>query len=753
MASDGSADVREVDDERIRRLADAAPTAVVCADADGKITYANAAALRLFDAPENAVLGTDLLPRGPANGAQYRALFLSNPRPMWVFDVETLRFLAVNDAAVTDYGYTREEFLAMTVADIRPSEDTERLSERIRGIPLLSDQSGWRHLRKNGSIVDVEIRSHELEFEGRRARLVIVHDVTQRVHAEHALRESERRFREMLENLTLVAVILDVNGIVTFCNDHCAKLLGREKDEVVGQSWFGLCVPQDERAALEGGYFEGIHAGRIKPHDQTAVVTKTGERHLLEWNNTVLRDPDGRVVGMASLGTDVSEKLRDKERLAHDALHDALTGLPNRALFLDRLNQARARARGRPGSFFAVLLLDLDRFKHVNDGLGHEVGDKLLVAASKAIQRCVGAVDTVARLGGDEFGVLVEECAGVEDASRIARKVQEAISQPFHLDGQEIFTTASIGIAVGTDAYDRAEDVVRDAHTAMYGAKAQGAAKHVIFKGSMRMRAVRLLQTETDLRRAVERGELRLHYQPIVSLRVGRVVGFEALVRWQHPQRGLVSPLEFIPIAEETGLILPIGRWVVGEACACIRRWEARGIQAQDITVNVNLSGKQFAQADLLGEIDAALDAANLDAHRLKLEVTESVLMESPDAARVTLEALRARGIGLCIDDFGTGYSSLAYLVRLPVDTLKVDRAFVKGMFERGENFEIVRTIVDLAKNLRMGVVAEGVETKEQRAKLEELGCENGQGYLFAKPLEAEAAWALLAAGGIPGAA
>jgi diguanylate cyclase (GGDEF)-like protein len=467
---------------------------------------------------------------------------------------------------------------------------------------------------------------------------------------------------------------------------------------------------------------------------------------MITWNNSVMRNAEGRVVGMAGIGSDVTEEARAKERVAHDALHDGLTGLPNRVLFLDRLNQARARAAGREGAFFAVLLLDLDRFKLVNDGLGHNVGDELLVAASAVIKRCIGEVDTVARLGGDEFAVLLENVAGVEDASRMARKISEGLSTPFHIGDSDVFTTASIGIALGHDAYSRGEDVLRDAHTAMYGAKAAGASRHVVFKGSMRMRAVKLLQTETDLRRALQRRELLLHYQPIVSLASARIVGFEALVRWQHPRRGLVSPLEFVPIAEETGLILPIGRWVLAEACACVKEWESRQGAALDVSVNVNLSGRQFAQQDLVAEIDGVLGEAKMDPQKLKLEVTESVLMENADSARITLESLRERGIRLCIDDFGTGYSSLAYLVRLPVDTIKVDRAFVRGMFERDENLEIVRTIVQLAKNLRMGIVAEGVETKEQRAKLVELGCELGQGYLFAKPVDAETAWGMLAA-------
>jgi diguanylate cyclase (GGDEF)-like protein/PAS domain S-box-containing protein len=697
----------------------------------------------------------DLSEEAEAEGARqqredrYRTLFEGNPHPMWVFDIETLRFLAVNDAATSDYGYTRDEFLAMTLHDVRAHEDITDVVHRVVAEPreardALSDSRAFRHRKKDGAVIEVLLRSHELTFEGKRARLVLAQDVTERNRAEQALRESERRFRDMLENVTLVAIILDVRGTVTFCNDYGASLIGAPKDEIVGQNWFAQFLTPESRGAIEEGFLSRIGAGQIEPHHQNEILTRKGERRMVAWNNTVLHDPYGKVVGTASIGIDITEELHAKQRLVHDALHDALTGLPNRVLFLDRLNAARTRMNGHGDPTFAVLLMDLDRFKLVNDGLGHAVGDQLLIAASEAIQACVGENDTVARLGGDEFAVLLETSTGTPDVREVALRIHQALASPFPIAGHEVFTTASIGIAIGSGEYARAEDVVRDAHTAMYGAKALGTSHHVVFQGSMRMRAVRLLQVETDLRRALERRELFLNYQPIVLLETGRVIGFEALVRWTHPQRGTVSPLEFIPIAEETGLILPIGRWVLEEACACMQRWAKRRGKPLSITMNVNLSGRQFAQADLTSEIDRVLESTGLDPTRLKLEVTESVLMENADSARLRLEELRSRGIRLCIDDFGTGSSSLAYLVRLPVQTIKVDRAFVRGMSERGENFEIVRAIVTLAKNLDMDIVAEGVETEEQRTRLRALGCEHAQGYLFSRPVDEQAAWAMI---------
>ncbi len=386
----------------------------------------------------------------------------------------------------------------------------------------------------------------------------------------------------------------------------------------------------------------------------------------------------------------------------------------------------------RPEQRFAVLFLDLDRFKMINDSLGHTVGDQLLIAIARQLERCLRTGDTVARLGGDEFAILLHDIEHFDDAIRVAERVLHELNSPFNLGGHEVFTTASIGIALSNTRYETAEDVLRDADTAMYRAKADGKARYEVFDMVMHARVVALLQLENDLRRAIEREEFCLHYQPIVALADGRVTGFEALVRWPHHERGLVRPAEFIPLAEETGLIVPLGRWVLREACAQMQSWQQLSPAHRRLKLSVNLSGKQFAQADLCEQIERALADTNFDPRCLQLEITESVLMENAKAVVPMLSRLRDLGVELAIDDFGTGYSSLSYLRRFPIHTLKIDRSFI--MRDDCENAEIVRTIILLARNMRKEVVAEGVETPAQLATLRALDCAYAQGYLFSPP-------------------
>ena len=457
------------------------------------------------------------------------------------------------------------------------------------------------------------------------------------------------------------------------------------------------------------------------------------EHHVQELNNYIAEQER------------ISRVLEEtKEHFRHAAFHDSLTGLPNRAMFTQLLKAEIASSNQRDAHMFAVLFLDLDRFKNINDSLGHTHGDLLLVAFAERLERTLRPIDTLARFGGDEFAILLSGMTDATDAVRVAKRISEELSQPFVLDKNSAFATASIGIALSSSGYDRAEDILRDADIAMYRAKENGKARYEVFDHGMHARAVSRLQLESDLRLAIEQKEFCVYYQPIVCLQTGRLAGFEALVRWNHPRRGLVEPADFIPVAEETGLIVPIGEWVLNEACAQVRQWQIDSPSHRSLSLSVNLSARQVAQPHLLDRIKEALDNSKLNPHCLKLEITESVVMENAEAAALMFKQLRSLGVQLSIDDFGTGYSSLSYLHRFPLNYLKIDRSFVMRLTTDNDN-AIVRTISTLARNLGMEVIAEGIETEEQHQQLKMLGCEYGQGYLFSRPVDQHGVIQLLA--------
>lgn len=439
-------------------------------------------------------------------------------------------------------------------------------------------------------------------------------------------------------------------------------------------------------------------------------------------------------------------------RLLYNALHDELTGLPNRTLFVNRVQWAMNRQQpwhllkqaGHVPSW-AVLSLGLDGFKAINDSFGPHRADELLIAIAKQLKSSLKPVDSLARIGGDEFAILLRRVRDIDEVAHLANYLQKQIKQPFMLQGQEVFTSASVGIALNNlDSYLQPEDVLRDAQTAMNQAKASGKARYQVFMSGMRVQVMNRLQLETDLRRAIERQEFQLHYQPVIALDTGKIAGFEALLRWQNPQRGFVHPMEFISVAEETDLIIPIGQWVIEEACRQVQIWQTRFPHLAPLLVSVNLSSKQFTQADLVEQIDQALRETGLNGHNLKLEITESIAMTDVEATIALLMRLKSLDLQLSIDDFGTGYSSLSYLHRFPTDTIKVDRSFVSRMGSVNEDTHIVQTIIMLGHNLGMNIVAEGVETAEQLAQLRTLKCEYGQGYFFSRPISSEAIEQLL---------
>ena len=448
------------------------------------------------------------------------------------------------------------------------------------------------------------------------------------------------------------------------------------------------------------------------------------------------------VAERVALALEVARRAAELRRMA---FHDVLTGLPNRALLAERLEEALVRAAHRHCTV-ALFYLDLDNFRVVNESLGHQAGDDLLVQVATRLTNCIQDVDaggvgaraTVARLGGDEFVVLVDQVAGEANAESLAERLTGALREPFQVAGHEVVATASIGVAMTSPGRDRPEALLRSADLALYRAKANGKNGHALFDLSLETHAIQRLELERDLRLALERGEFRVFYQPLIRLETGRITGWEALVRWEHPTRGLISPAAFIPIAEETGLIVPIGQWVLEEACRQARRWHELFPDEPARTMSVNLSARQFAHPRLVDDIHRALRSARLDARQLVLEITESVVMQDAAAAVATLHELKALGIRLAIDDFGTGYSSLAYLKRFPVDVLKIDRSFIEGLGQDAQDGAIVESVLVLAKSLGLGVTAEGIETPRQRLRLEQLGCDVGQGYLFGAPRSAE---------------
>ena len=506
--------------------------------------------------------------------------------------------------------------------------------------------------------------------------------------------------------------------------------------------WLERVHPAD-REGLQAALRVHITAGAQRFEHEHRIRQQGGGFRWVLARGRALRDASGRAVRLCGTMMDVSARRAAADRVLHDALHDPLTRLPNRSLFLDLVERSFARARRRDGAAFAVLFLDLDHFKAVNDGLGHAAGDELLLQMARRLQLCLRDGDTLARQGGDEFTILLDDVKDPADAQVVAGRIHEATAQPFEISGHEVFATVSIGIAHSAPSYVRAEDLLLDADTAMYRAKAQGRARSAVFDASARERSPQLLQLEADLRRALLRSEFRVQYLPIFDVASGAVVGLEALLRWAHPKRGVVSPAAFVPVAEETGLIVPIGRWLLAQAARDLHRWRRVPGQA-GLRLHVNMSSKQLLQTDLLEHLDAALREHGLAPGDLALELTERTLQEgAPTAARVA--ELRARGVRLLVDDFGSGSSSLASLHRLELDSLKIDQSLFVGGAPRGEAPDLVRTIVALARELGKPVVAEGVETAEQVAFLRELGCAAAQGFYLSPPLDGEGARALLA--------
>jgi diguanylate cyclase (GGDEF)-like protein/PAS domain S-box-containing protein len=549
------------------------------------------------------------------------------------------------------------------------------------------------------------------------------------------LRESEMRYRTIFENTGAATVIVENDMTVSLANSGFVSISGYEKSEIENKkSWLNFIDEKTHRKLLNE------HAD-FSSKNNTQAEVKNFECEFFDKHNNkkdilcTLASIPGTDKSVASLA-DITELKMAERQIYHQAFHDTLTGLPNRALFMEILNMAIKRSKRRSDYYFAVLYLDIDRFKLVNDSLGHNVGDKLLVAFANRLQDSLREIDSLARFGGDEFVILLEDIENDEYASNVAERLQQELKRPFMVSGKEVFAPASFGVMADTRDYDQPENIIRDADSAMYHAKEKGKAQFKVFDKKLHEKAMHLLQRETDLRKAIHHNQFENHYQPIIDLKTASLVGFEALIRWNHPQLGLINPGSFISIAEETGLIIPITRLVVEAACTDLQKWQEQLEGKILLFMNVNISSKHFLMPSLLDDIKAILNKTGLPPEQLKLEITETALMEDADETIRLVHRLKDYGLQLVIDDFGTGYSSLSYLQRLPIDTLKVDRSFVSRIQNEPDgNRNIVEAIISLAHRLNMIVVAEGIETPEQYGILLEMNCQLGQGYLFSKPL------------------
>jgi PAS domain S-box-containing protein len=574
------------------------------------------------------------------------------------------------------------------------------------------------------------------------------------------LAERDRLFQLISENAADMIAVVDRNGHRLYNSPAYQKVLGYGQDELNATSPVEQIHP-DDRSRV----FEAAQKARLTGRGERLeyrIRHKDGSWRVLESTASTIQGANGDFDGLVIVNRDITERKRAEDMLAHNAFHDALTNLPNRVLFLDRLERAMAVSRRHTDFKFAVLFIDIDEFKVVNDSLGHTAGDALLIQIAQRLTACLREADTIsspqlaksmaestvgdstlARPGGDEFAVLVEELHDPSDAVRVAERLQKRLAVPFDLNGHEIVILASVGIAFSSNAGAEAQDVLRDAEIAMYRAKHSGKAQCEVFDNGMHVSALKRLQLEADLRKGLELGEFRVHYQPIVSLRDSRIIGFETLSRWQRPE-GIVMPGEFIAVSDEIGIILPINRQLLQEACQQLRTWHELFPSDPPLAIAVNITPKQFAQPNLASEIGEILRQTGTDPRCLDLEITETIAMADVGHSAVVLAELKALGARLSIDDFGTGYSSLSRLQRFPVDTLKIDRAFISRIDSDAETYEIVRIIVMLAHSLGLTVVAEGVETQQQVEMLNHIGCELAQGYLYSKPVDHQAIQQLL---------
>ena len=690
---------------------------------------------------------------------RFRQLFERSVDALLVHDEEG-RILDCNGEACRSLGYSRQEMLSLSVKDFATnlaSAEEQALRKLMlwqrteaREIGTISTGSHLaQHRRKDGTAFPVEVRVGYVDFGGKRRMLAAARDITETKRAAEGLLRSERELAGAQRLAHVGSWSFDTVRDEGRWSDEMFRIFGFAPQEfVVTYKRFLKLVHREDRNLVRRMTREALRGSKNPSSLDYRLVRPDGEVRFLHSEYEVVLDGSGRPVRLVGTSQDVTERKVLEKKLTHQALHDPLTGLPNRALLLDRLERALSRANRREGTEVAVLFMDLDNFKFVNDTLGHRVGDDLLVAVSGRLRSCLRPEDTAARLGGDEFAVLLEDVEDPGEATQVAERVTEVLRAPFIVSAREVFVTPSIGIALSGSSEGPSENLMRDADMAMYRAKEEGKARYKLFDPGMECRITARMTLENDLRRGIERDEFEVYYQPVVALDTGRTVGMEALVRWQHPERGLVAPSEFVPLAEEIGLIVPIGRRVLREACRQAREWQELYPSVPSdppLVIGVNLSARQLRYPGLLEDVEGALRESGLDPRWLILEITESVVVGEGESRVGILRELREQGVRFALDDFGTGYSSLSYLKHLPVGMLKIDRSFVERIGEDAEDAVLIAGVVGIAHGLGLRVLAEGVETAEQLERVKALGCELAQGYHFARPMPSGKAEAFLA--------
>jgi diguanylate cyclase (GGDEF)-like protein/PAS domain S-box-containing protein len=669
---------------------------------------------------------------------RFRMALDSSIDAVYLIDHELMRFIDANETALATLGYSYEELMQLGPQDLKPDPgELDKIRRRFNEVIQSEHKTGMietLHQRKDGKRLPVEVYLRAFMSEGRQLLVAVVRDITARIKAEAVLRDSEQRFRVAFNQAAVGLAHVSPDGRWLMVNKKLCEIVGYTQGELLSMRFQDVTHPED--VVADWALARRMIAGEIDEKSREKRYRhKNGYYIWVNLTSSMVRSDDGNPKYYSTVVEDISRRKQIEEELLHLANHDALTSLPNRSLLLDRLSQALVFAERSEGQV-AVMLIDLDRFKNINDSLGHDAGDKIIMEISRRLSASVRAGDTIARLGGDEFVIIRPDVVKDDAVAILAQQILEALSRPLTVQGHEFYPTGSIGISMYPKDGSDGQTLLKNADTAMYRAKDAGRNNFQFYAHEMNSRALDRLKLESGLRRALERKEFVLHYQPQMDIASGCIVGAEALLRWEPPGQAMVFPGDFIPIAEEAGLIVQIGEWVLRTACAQKKAWHDAGITVP-LKVAVNLSARQFKHQDIVKVVSHVLEQTGCRPDWLELEITESVIMENPESAAETLHKLSDMGVHLSIDDFGTGYSSLSYLKRFPINSLKIDRSFVRDITTDADDAAIAKAVIALAHSLKMRVIAEGVETAEQLAFLREQQCDEMQGYLLSRPVPA----------------